>query len=141
MDKLNLEGFITDEVLIKITKELMSAENEVICFNIVKKLSIGQLEKLRAILSCQYKEINNSFSLLSLLLAALAISIPALDMLVGNIKLFYIYVFPLAIAGSLIYFILKSGSTILNNSNLHNKKINYLIFIVDSELKLRNRKE
>ncbi|WP_226678278.1 hypothetical protein [Mesobacillus jeotgali] len=134
MEKLILSGFMTEQQIIEATRKLLSSNNEIECRNILRELSIGQLKKLKAFISCQEKELSNSFTLLSMLIAASAILLTISDKFDLSFIIWILYGIPVSLSLGMIYFIYKDGVGLINTNNLHNKKIKYILFLIDSEI-------
>ncbi|TYS58538.1 hypothetical protein FZC74_12085 [Sutcliffiella horikoshii] len=133
---LKLEKFVMQESIKKSTKELLDAENEVVVYNVLKEISsIGDLKKVKILLQCQKEDITNNFTTLAIFITTLALLLPAIDKSFVNLQIYYI-VICFSLVTTLIHGILKT-MPLLNTTKERNRKIEYLLWMVDEELILR----
>lgn len=76
---------------------------------------------------------NNSLGFLSLFVASLAILIPITDWISNISDIFNLI--PYVITLGIIVFIFKDGLYLKTEYDNHNKKIKYLIFIIETQIK------
>ncbi|WP_010199931.1 hypothetical protein [Bacillus sp. m3-13] len=125
------------ESIKKATKELLDVENEVVAYNLLKEISsIGDLKKVKILLQCQKEDITNNFTTLAIFITTLALLLPAIDKSFVNLQIYYI-VICFALVTTLIHGIFKTSMPLLKNANERNRKIEYLLWMVNEEIILR----
>ena len=131
--KLELEKFVMQDKIKILSKRLLDAESDIKVINLLKEVSSnGELEKARILLKCQKRDIGNNFAALAILISLIAILLPAFSE--NRIAYIFVSIFIVIVIGRLI---LRDGLNFINRTNEHNNKIEYILWLIDEEIKNR----
>ncbi|MGP4082721.1 hypothetical protein ACTWQL_22850 [Pseudalkalibacillus sp. R45] len=135
---LNIEKFVQEQRIKELSKKLLESKTDTFALTYLKEItSIKELRKIRAFLQCQKREIGNNFAAVAIFISAFALIFSGIDKLF--IKIPYFYPISIIIFGVIItWIVIKDGVSFINNTNEHNSKIEYLLWLIDEEVNERN---
>lgn len=136
---LKLEKFVMEEKTKNMANKLLKVKDDTLAINLLKEnISIGELQKLRVFLKCQKKDIGNNFAAIAIYISSIALVLPAIDKLFDTLPYVYI-ILSISLALGLGLAVLKEGVPLINKTNEHNSKVDYLLWLIDEELNIREK--
>ncbi|MCA1054294.1 hypothetical protein LCM10_04780 [Rossellomorea aquimaris] len=133
-----IDSFVLQESIKELTEGLINAKTDTEACNLLVNVnSIGELNKVKAFINCQKKEIGNNFSAFAIFISVFALLLPALEKLLNNSNFaFIILSLSLSLGFGLVIF--REGIPFINKTNEYNSKIDYIVYLINEEISSRD---